>query len=59
MTALKEKAAPEGTGTALSAANYGRNSTATDPMKGWFDLASNVKPSRNRQQKKLWNRGRK
>lgn len=35
-----------------------RNHTATDPLTGWFNLASNVKPSRNRQQKKSWNRGR-
>ncbi len=34
-----------------------RNSTANDPLKGWFSLAANVKPSRNRQQKRGWQRG--
>jgi hypothetical protein len=33
------------------------HSTANDPLKGWFSLASNVKPSRNRQQKRGWQRG--
>jgi len=32
-----------------------RNHTGSDPVIGWFNLA---KPSRNRQQKKSWNRGR-
>ncbi len=31
------------------------NHTATDPLIGWFSLA---KPSRNRQQKRGWQRGR-
>ena len=31
-----------------------RNHTATDPLIGWFNLA---KPSRNRQQKRGWQRG--
>ena len=33
-----------------------RNHTAADPLIGWFNLA---KPSRNRQQKRGWQRGRK
>jgi len=42
-------------GTAFAA----HHSTATpDPLKGWFDLAGNVKPSRNRPQKRGWQRGR-
>jgi len=32
-----------------------RNHTGTDPLIGWFNLA---KPSRNRQQKRGWQRGR-
>jgi hypothetical protein len=37
-----------------------RNHTAeSDPLKGWFSLAANVKQSRNRRQKRGWNRGRK
>ena len=32
-----------------------RNSTASDPLQGWFDLA---KPARNRQQKRSWKRGK-
>jgi hypothetical protein len=35
------------------------NSTAQDPLMGWFSLAENVKTSRNRQQKRCWNRGAK
>jgi len=31
-----------------------RNRTVTDPLIGWFNLA---KPSRNRQQKRGWQRG--
>lgn len=31
-----------------------RNHTGTDPLIGWFNLA---KPSRNRQQKRGWQRG--
>ncbi len=30
---------------------------SADPLAGWFALASNVKPSRNRQQKRGWQRG--
>lgn len=32
-----------------------RNHTAPDPLTGWFNLA---KPSRTRQQKRGWQRGR-
>ena len=32
--------------------------TENDPLKGRFGLASNVKPSRNRQPKRGWGRGR-
>jgi hypothetical protein len=32
-----------------------RHSTASDPLKGWFDLA---KPSRERQQKSAWKRSK-
>ena len=31
-----------------------RNHTGSDPLIGWFNLA---KPSRNRQQKRIWKRG--
>ena len=31
-----------------------RDHSGIDPLKGWFDLA---KPSRNRQQKRGWQRG--
>ena len=52
----KEKAAPDSsTGTASNNAITDRNHTALDPLKGWFDLA---KPSRERQQKKAWKRGK-
>lgn len=55
-----EKAATQAArpGAASNTAFSVRNSTATDPLKGWFDLAAGVKPSRTRQQKKSWNRGR-
>jgi hypothetical protein len=33
-----------------------RDHTGIDPLIGWFNLA---KPSRNRQQKRSWKRGRK
>ncbi len=61
MTTPKEKAAPAAdTGTASGTAFSARHSTATpDPLKGWFSLAGNVKPSRNRPQKRGWQRGRK
>jgi len=58
MTTPNKKAVPGGTGTASSTAFSARHDTATpDPLKGWFDLASNVKPSRNRPQKRGWQRG--
>ena len=34
--------------------NDANHSTANDPLIGWFNLA---KPSRNRQQKRGWQRG--
>lgn len=49
-----KKAATAGTGTASNTAFTERNSTAPDPLKGWFDLA---KPSRNRQPRRSWKRG--
>lgn len=49
-----KKAAQDGTRTASkNAAVDSRNSTAIDPLQGWFNLA---KPSRNRQQKRGWQR---
>ena len=54
--ATKKKAARAGTRTASNTAFDSRNHTATDPLIGWFKLA---KPSRNRQQKRGWQRGRK
>jgi hypothetical protein len=30
-----------------------------DPVRGWYSLAAGVKPSRERAQKKSWNRGAK
>jgi hypothetical protein len=58
LTRPKEKAAPAGTGTASSTAFSARHDTATpDPLKGWFALAGNVKPSRNRPQKRGWLKG--
>lgn len=43
-------------GGATQKTSYSRNHTATDPLLDWFDLA---KPSRNRQQKRGWQRGQK
>ncbi len=51
----KKKPHTAGTGTASNTAFNDRHSTASDPLKGWFDLA---KPSRNRQQKRSWARGK-
>ena len=51
----KKAAQVAGTGTASNTAFNARHSTAHDPLKGWFDLA---KPSRNRQQKRSWKRGK-
>lgn len=52
----KEKAVQAGTGTASNTALDSQNHTGSDPLIGWFNLA---KPSRNRQQKRGWQRGRK
>lgn len=54
-----KKPAPGGSGTGSIIAISARHSTATDPLKGWFSLASNVKLSRKRQQKRGWQRGAK
>ena len=35
-----------------------RNHTATDPLTGWYSLGASVKPSRNRQPKRSWKRGK-
>jgi hypothetical protein len=51
----KKKPHTAGTGTASKTTFDSRNTTATDPLQGWFDLA---KPSRNRQQKRSWRRGK-
>lgn len=50
----KGKAGRGATRPASKTAFTERNSTAPDPLIGWFDLA---KPSRNRQQKRTWKRG--
>lgn len=54
MTANK-KAGQVATRTASNTAFTERNSTAPDPLQGWFDLA---KPSRERQQKSAWKRSK-
>lgn len=51
----KKKPHTAGTGTASKTTFDSRNTTAIDPLQGWFDLA---KPSRNRQQKRSWRRGK-
>jgi hypothetical protein len=54
--AINKKAAQvAGTGTASNTTRDSRNSTASDPLKCWFDLA---KPSRERQQKSAWKRSK-
>jgi hypothetical protein len=50
-----KNAAPEANRAALDTAFSDRNSTVTDPLKGWFDLA---KPSRDRKPKSAWKRGK-
>ena len=52
----KKKPHTAGTGTASNNAFDKANSSASDPVKGWFDLA---KPARNRQQAKAGKRGQK
>ena len=54
MTA-KGKAGQVATRPASNTAFTERNSTAPDPLQGWFDLA---KPARNRQQKRSWKHGK-
>ncbi len=51
----KKKPRMAGTGTASKTTFDSRNHTAPDPLIGWFKLA---KPSRNRLQKRTWQRGR-
>ena len=51
----KKKPHTAGTGTASNTAFTERHSTVSDPLQGWFNLA---KPSRNRQQKRSWKRGK-
>ena len=51
-----KKAAQLATGTASkNTASTANHSTPTDPLQGWYDLA---KPSRERQQKTAWKRGK-
>lgn len=52
----KKKPHTAGTGTASKHTFDSRNHTGVDPLLGWNNLA---KPSRNRQQKRGWQRGRK
>ena len=54
MTA-KGKAGQVATRPASNTAFTERHSTVSDPLQGWFNLA---KPSRNRQQKRSWKRGK-
>ena len=54
MTA-KEKSAPLATGTASNTTFTERNSTAPDPLQGWFNLA---KPALDRQPKRNWKHGK-
>jgi hypothetical protein len=51
----KKKPHTAGTGTASKRAINGQDHTGSDPLLGWFNLA---KPSRDRQQKRSWKRGR-
>ena len=51
----KKKPHTAGAGTASNNAFDKANSSASDPVKGWFDLA---KPARNRQQKRSWKHGK-
>ena len=52
-----KKAAQASTRTApKSTAVDSRDSTANDPLKGWYSLAAGVKPSRQRKQKRGWQR---
>ncbi|WP_291997009.1 hypothetical protein [Candidatus Accumulibacter sp. ACC012] len=48
-----------GTGTGFKTTSDSQYfTTEDDPLKGWFGLAINVRPSRNRQPKRGWGRGR-
>jgi hypothetical protein len=50
-----EKAEKVATLPASDIAFVEKHSTASDPLKGWFDLA---KPTRERQQKSAWKRSK-
>lgn len=52
-----KKAAPAGTGAASRAFDSQNSTLPPDPLRGWFALAGNVKPSRNRPPKRGWQRG--
>lgn len=52
----KKKAFAGGTGTGSTTAFPALVASETDPLKGWFGLANNVKPSRSRYQKRGWQR---
>ncbi len=55
-----KKPAPGGTGAGSSTAFVAGHDTVTpEPLKGWFALAGNIKPSRNRKPKRGWRRGAK
>jgi len=47
-----------GTGTGFKTTSDSQYFITEDgPLKGWFGLASGVKPSRNRPQKRGWQKG--
>ena len=53
-TPEKEMGLTAGNDQAHTQQNTDANHFTPDPVKGWFDLAANVKPSRDRQKKKTW-----
>ena len=55
MKSNKKAAQVAGTRTAKNTAFDSRNHTGSDPLIGWFNLA---KPSRDRQPKRSWKRGK-
>lgn len=52
----KEKGRTGG-GRATQKTNHGADYSNPDPFAGGYSLAENVKPSRNREQKRSWKRG--
>lgn len=52
----KEKARNGGDRASQKGRTSNRDSIPADPLQGWFNIAE---PSRNRQQKRGWRRGRK